>query len=914
MRRTLLFPALVLATACGGPSTQPGGNPPPPSGQAASLAVQAGDGQQADPGTAVAILPAVLVKNAAGQPVAGATVQFTIVDGGGSVSGATATANSQGIAAVGGWVLGESVSQTLEAQLGSLTPVRFHATVTPLSEATIGPGGGTLEITTAGNPYDGLRLTIPPGAFPNPGIWRMGLSAAAPTLNLPAGFSVAGPALRIETNQGRADHLMTLRIPVQRVAGTVPLFVMFDPARNRMEMVPIVASDATSITVAGSHLNPTMVLGPTPAAAPRPSQQRFAAQSLGTGLGIPINATLTSLGSPLVLAAIAQIEWGVPDLGSYLFPGGHGPAVPLMTILSALSNQPVGPAIKTSWPGGPLADTAALAGLMIMAKRHFGGPPGASQVLADLAAFWAALAPTGRDSLTAMNLRGMLMTSNAPQLMMFTEQLTGAPPGRVARAVFATMYGTANSTLWFSGPADPLAASTLTLGPTGFLSKLAREVQDATPFAAQAVLPLGGSFLYPIDQFADVLPTMMNVLNASGPARDAGNRLMATLASFLDVTLEFQPTAGAPWRAVDSTLEIRDTTAAIRALCHNCANAIPQSSPPEQQTLTVSTGGLGFLGGGRLGFSGSGIGGIFNALGVGHVNGAVLASIQPTIAGLAGGLLERILTPVQIPAIQRIFTIQPDSQTTTVSTPLVVHAPVVNPPQGLGYEIQWVWGDGTTTVVQHADSATHGYQTTGTYAVQATLRYPAAGPFSPVLMAVARGTVIVDPPVFVWTFRSTTLQSSTLPPGGIGPEPEDTTISNIVSGIMTNLQANPTNNSLAVLGIANGGPTCQAGAVLQRFPAGQPAASFDSTATFGLVGSCGDPDFAGNLTMGPLGNGTIVGSAAPVPNPDVITLPGGSVNAQMTGRNLTGTFVWNVRCSTGIGTYTVTFQATQAKP
>ena len=95
-----------------------------------------GDGQSAEVGTAVAVRPAVRVLNDLGQPVAGFGVTFVVTGGGGSVSGATQTTNSDGVARVGSWVLGASAgSNTLEARAGSLqgSPVVFTADATASS-------------------------------------------------------------------------------------------------------------------------------------------------------------------------------------------------------------------------------------------------------------------------------------------------------------------------------------------------------------------------------------------------------------------------------------------------------------------------------------------------------------------------------------------------------------------------------------------------------------------------------------------------------------------------------------------------------------------------------------------------------------------------------------------------------------
>lgn len=92
-----------------------------------------GTGQSAEAGSLVAVRPAVLVTDAAGDPVAGVSVTFVITAGGGSVGGAAQTTGSDGIARVDRWTLGvEPGANTLEARAGSLegSPVIFTAVAT----------------------------------------------------------------------------------------------------------------------------------------------------------------------------------------------------------------------------------------------------------------------------------------------------------------------------------------------------------------------------------------------------------------------------------------------------------------------------------------------------------------------------------------------------------------------------------------------------------------------------------------------------------------------------------------------------------------------------------------------------------------------------------------------------------------
>ncbi|MGI9140562.1 MAG: Ig-like domain-containing protein, partial [Gemmatimonadaceae bacterium] len=107
-----------------------------PAPVAASIAVNAGNGQSATVNTAVPQPPSVIVKDAAGDPVAGVTVTFAVSQGGGSVTGATPLTNSAGIATVGSWTMGPTAgTQTLTATSGTLagSPVTFTATAVALA-------------------------------------------------------------------------------------------------------------------------------------------------------------------------------------------------------------------------------------------------------------------------------------------------------------------------------------------------------------------------------------------------------------------------------------------------------------------------------------------------------------------------------------------------------------------------------------------------------------------------------------------------------------------------------------------------------------------------------------------------------------------------------------------------------------
>ncbi|HEU0012321.1 MAG TPA: Ig-like domain-containing protein [Longimicrobium sp.] len=131
-------------------------------GPPANMVIHAGDGQTATVGTAVAVAPSVLVTDANGNPVPGASVTFTPTSGGGSVTGSPATTDANGIAAVGSWTLGTTAGgNTLTASTAGVADVVFTATATPgaVDHFTVeAQGGGPIGSQTAGAPF-GIRVT-----------------------------------------------------------------------------------------------------------------------------------------------------------------------------------------------------------------------------------------------------------------------------------------------------------------------------------------------------------------------------------------------------------------------------------------------------------------------------------------------------------------------------------------------------------------------------------------------------------------------------------------------------------------------------------------------------------------------------------------------------------------------------------
>jgi alpha-tubulin suppressor-like RCC1 family protein len=124
------------------------------------MAILAGNNQTSTTGAFTPIAPAVIVRDVVNLPVEGVSVTFAVTSGGGTVVGAVQTTNAQGVATVGGWVLGPNVglnNNTLSATAPGLSgsPLSFTASTQapdPEPAATLVGAGDhfSCAVTTSG--------------------------------------------------------------------------------------------------------------------------------------------------------------------------------------------------------------------------------------------------------------------------------------------------------------------------------------------------------------------------------------------------------------------------------------------------------------------------------------------------------------------------------------------------------------------------------------------------------------------------------------------------------------------------------------------------------------------------------------------------------------------------------------------
>lgn len=154
-------------------------------GGPASITVATGDAQTGFTAQALPAPISVLVADAVGAPVAGASVSFSVTGGGGSLTGATATTNSAGIATLGSWTLGATPgANAITATVSGVAPITITATAVlppPRIELSVF-GSNVVGVNRAGTLNVRLLQPAPAG----------GLTVSVVS-NSPAVLAVAAP-------------------------------------------------------------------------------------------------------------------------------------------------------------------------------------------------------------------------------------------------------------------------------------------------------------------------------------------------------------------------------------------------------------------------------------------------------------------------------------------------------------------------------------------------------------------------------------------------------------------------------------------------------------------------------------------------------------------------------------------------
>jgi hypothetical protein len=703
---------------------------------------------------------------------------------------------------------------------------------------------------------------------------------------------------------------MRLTVPAAIASTEVPIAMLFDRASGTILPLPAVRISPTQVATVARHLNGSRLDG-TATLTPR----------VGKDGGVSLRTSGMSTAIQLVIGAIDYTDL-TRDITTGYTPGTDDWEFDNMLTAfgpSSASARALGLAVSSAWyfdkfktPRGSLNGRyqeavgvefsnprgVALAKVVGVFGSFRVGAQLYNQALSQLVEIVRLAEPTTSltvDSLTLLAVKAGMFATGKPYVLVAMDSASSDPDATAASmVVYASRGNTLSVTSGTSAPGLN-APRSLALASRRFGSVT---VGRKDPESGTAV--------------SRTLPHILATGFSSGIAADVLNRLWASFfANNINTLLTDSSTftiATRDYRPVRDTLFVPNDSAQLWIECTTSPGC------PSSYTVTggftpvgnVASGGLYTRRGGAWTVTNTAIRGrglwardAEDGLTVGL---SLLARVSDTQASYGGWRQFVIKT--------KRLTITPSSLTPTNGMNFTMTATYDRPvPPSASYV--WELGDGrsitttTNTLTTKYDSV---FAAPRAYRVKVSLRTTTA------LEATGRITATVNPALFGWRMRTASVTASTLPPGGIGTLRSDTLAFNFATAAIARLTGAPTSSALFLSGVAVSGTGCSAGIVLQQAPSGVIADTIVSNQFVGILGVCGDEDYSGSLVMGTLGSGTIVGSAAALPSETVIVAPGGSINSTMAGRVLSGSFVWNVRYSTGLATYSVNFTADQIRP
>jgi hypothetical protein len=219
-------------------------------GPPAQFIASAGQGQSAMVGTAVAIPPAVQVRDAFGNPLAGVSVSFTVAAGGGAVSGGSAVSDAGGLARVAGWTLGTIAGpNTLSASVAGLPSLAFTATAQAGPPAKLAIQAGQNQIAPAGSAVAVAPAVRVNDQFGNP-VSGVGVGFAvtggggsvtggAQTTGMDGVATVGGWTLGAVQGPNTLEATVAGLVPVQFTATSVQLPASVAPNTGNNQVGPV---------------------------------------------------------------------------------------------------------------------------------------------------------------------------------------------------------------------------------------------------------------------------------------------------------------------------------------------------------------------------------------------------------------------------------------------------------------------------------------------------------------------------------------------------------------------------------------------------------------------------------------------------------------------------------------------------
>ncbi len=177
---------------------------------------------------------------------------------------------------------------------GSSGTIKTGKSVT-VASSTVAPSGGTVSVVKPGDPLDGLSIVVPSASYASTTSFEVSY-APVTSQSFGADFNPVTPLIQVENGGAYSDELMEVKVPVSVPPDSFAMGFIYDDATGKLEGMPLVAQDATSITLGTRHFSSFVV-----------SMIKKSALDTTVNTGFQPGVD----------------DWSFTNYGSYIAPGGH---------------------------------------------------------------------------------------------------------------------------------------------------------------------------------------------------------------------------------------------------------------------------------------------------------------------------------------------------------------------------------------------------------------------------------------------------------------------------------------------------------------------------------------------------------------------------------------------------------------
>lgn len=153
---------------------------------------------------------------------------------------------------------GNGSDNTTQAPIGEETLTIELGEATIVKSSTVPASGAIITVSTLNDPLDGLEIDIPDGAYPVDTAFTISHNPILTHAGNPH-FNPVTPLITIENGGEYADKIMVLKIPVTIEDGFHYMAFYYDETIGRLEGIPELSHDETSLTIAIRHYSKVVV-------------------------------------------------------------------------------------------------------------------------------------------------------------------------------------------------------------------------------------------------------------------------------------------------------------------------------------------------------------------------------------------------------------------------------------------------------------------------------------------------------------------------------------------------------------------------------------------------------------------------------------------------------------------------------